>query len=104
MNSCPYGLQQLWAINGQNNITFTTPTSAGVSNPVLFPFSGNYQPNGYRLKVTVSDQHTNYSQLIDTLAIDFVIPTPYELSSPSSALTYTGFNVQGDRNAAPKTT
>ncbi len=103
-NICPYGSRQLSAINNQNNITFTTPTVADVENPVLFPFSGNYQSKGYRLKVTVSNQQTNYKQTIDTISIDFKIPIPYNLNPISSGPNYSQFQVQGNRNIVSKTT
>lgn len=102
--SCPYGSRQLSAINSQDNITFTTPTTADVENPVLFPFSGNYQINGYRLKVLVSNQLTSYTQTIDTLSIDFKVPVPYTLSPASVGPSYLQFQVDGSRTTGVKTT
>jgi hypothetical protein len=43
LSSCPYGSIKLSAINNKNNIVFTTPTVADVANPIMFPFSENYQ-------------------------------------------------------------
>ena len=104
INTCPYGSRQLSAINNQDNITFTTPTVADVENPVLFPFSGKYQSNGYRLKVSVSNQLTNFIQPIDAFSIDFRIPVPYNLNPASAGPMYSQFQVQGNRTEVSKTT
>ena len=98
---CPYGSRLLSAINGQNSLVFTKPTFANNENPVLIPFSDNYQQNGYRLKITVTDQKTNHSQLIDFLVIDFKINVPYQLNSSDPV--YLSFQSQGNRTVAPKT-
>jgi hypothetical protein len=42
-NVCPYGARNLSAINDKSSIEFTTPTAGDVENPVLIPFSNNYQ-------------------------------------------------------------
>ena len=43
MNACPFGKRSLSAINNKNTIAFRTPIEADTENPVLFPFSGNFQ-------------------------------------------------------------
>ncbi len=40
---CPYGRRNLSAINDNSNIFFSVPTAGDVENPVLFPFSNNFQ-------------------------------------------------------------
>ncbi len=104
MDVCPYGRRQLSAINNQNNVTFQTPTVADVENPVLFTFYGTFQPKGYRLKITVTDQKTNLPRTIDTIKIDFQIPVPYQLNPGLAGPQYLPFQVAGERTAAPKTT
>lgn len=42
-SQCPYGRRNLSAINDNSNIFFSVPTAGDVENPVLFPFSKNYQ-------------------------------------------------------------
>lgn len=41
--TCPYGRRNLSAINDNSNIFFSVPTAGDVENPVLFPFTSNYQ-------------------------------------------------------------
>ena len=42
-SNCPYGQRSLSAINDQSSIYFTVPTAGDVENPILIPFSHNYQ-------------------------------------------------------------
>lgn len=98
--SCPYGSRLLSAINGQNNLIFKQPTFADNENPILIPFSGNYSQIGYRLRITIMDQKTSYTQLIDTIVIDFRIQIPYQ---SSAVPVFFPFQASGNRTAAPKT-
>ncbi len=43
--NCPFGRRNLSAINDNSNIYFSVPTAGDVENPVLFPFSNNFQVN-----------------------------------------------------------
>jgi len=45
MSVCPYGQRNLSAINDQSSIYFSVPTAGDVENPILIPFSHNYQVN-----------------------------------------------------------
>ncbi len=42
-STCPFGSRNLSAINEQSDIYFSTPIAGDVENPVLMPFSNNYQ-------------------------------------------------------------
>jgi hypothetical protein len=61
-----------------------------------------FKTNGYRLKVGIYNELTSKLNPVDFIRVDFLIPTPYQLSGSSSPV-YENIQSLGNRTAAPPT-